>query len=893
MPNDSRITKWLTDEAIGRLHAHHPDDGSNRQAETLEEHSDLVMYYAKMLMSDNGVGAAVDRALERMKMDGEDLGEPVLELIRGYFAQAIYLHDLGKVNPAFQWKKMKNGVVGQRGKTGSSHHSMLSALLYLHIYLSELRVMEASGELAKGRRRNKKVFAFLRHILFTFAYVISRHHTYLGNMEEPDGEQLTAFERDIHRMYEHVQEHPTYVHYYRDKEALMLSTTLFHDIVAARNERFKDMHPPFPMYSLVKLLYSTMVSSDFRAAYQYKEQKSPQMQYFGENLPLQPVLEAYQQGKLYKGIMIYKDNPEISELSEMNRLRAALFLETENRLLGGLHENVFYLEGPTGSGKTNMSINLALQLLNSNLGLNKLIYVFPFNSLIEQTKETLDGIFAQESLGDYKVEVINSITPMVTEKERQAVQEQDKDRCEPEHDFKSILLQRQLLQYPVTLTSHVNFFTYLFGTGRESNLAFAHLCNSVIVLDEIQSYRNLLWKEIIHYLRSFAEILNIKFIIMSATLPQLDQLLERSDEERLAETYSLVQNREIYFSNPLFCNRVQLHFEWLSEGKIEVEQLLERVVEVFHERKKRGSGNRILIEFISKKSARVCYDLIRAKVGNIPVYELTGDDSHFYRNKLLKLLGKDGSGSFILPEVIVVATQVIEAGVDIDMDVGFKDISLLDSEEQFLGRINRSCDRSDCHSYFFDMDKAGTIYRNDWRTEHDLHHATYQQMLLHKDFSEFYQLNMRRINESRQRSDQSNWFYFRNNVQTLNFPALKKHMELIPDKNVSLFLNCTLETEDGPLSGEEVWNEYVRLVTDRVMDYSERMVRLSLVRHQMNYFTYTYRVVNGETPCIYSERIGSLYYVPNGDEYMDWDESTNTMKFNRLAYEQAERGPLL
>lgn len=41
-----------------------------------------------------------------------------------------------------------------------------------------------------------------------------------------------------------------------------------------------------------------------------------------------------------------------------------------------------------------------------------------------------------------------------------------------------------------------------------------------------------------------------------------------------------------------------------------------------------------------------------------------------------------------LKSVILVATQVIEAGVDIDMDIGYKDCSKLDSEEQFMGRIN-------------------------------------------------------------------------------------------------------------------------------------------------------------------------------------------------------------
>lgn len=43
--------------------------------------------------------------------------------------------------------------------------------------------------------------------------------------------------------------------------------------------------------------------------------------------------------------------------------------------------------------------------------------------------------------------------------------------------------------------------------------------------------------------------------------------------------------------------------------------------------------------------------------------------------------------------MILIATQVIEAGVDIDMDIGYKDTSRLDSEEQFMGRINRSAKR--------------------------------------------------------------------------------------------------------------------------------------------------------------------------------------------------------
>lgn len=889
------IQRWLTDDAANILLAHRPEQGSDRAAETLVEHSDLVMHYAEMLIQGNGVGSAVDRALLALTLDGEALDEPVRDMIWDYFMHAIYVHDIGKVNPVFQRHKMKNKSIRQGAALGDSNHSMLSAVLYLHIHLPKLREWEDTVEQSKASRKQKQkqreIIGLVRHVLYTFAYTISRHHTYLGHMDDAVGDYCD-FEIKIRNQVQMVVDHPEYLYYYRDQESFLQDPSLFQDIEKARHMRGTDMHPPFPLYILVKLLYSTMVASDFRATYEYMEQKPLTLQYFGEQLPLSPMLDAYRHTEIVKGIRTYQHTREASTLSDMNRLRAELFIETENRLLERLDETIFFLEGPTGSGKTNMSINLALQLLDRGLGLNKLVYVFPFNSLIEQTKQTLTSIFSKEGQTDYRIEVINSITPMVT-KEETKPQGAGRSDHEPDNtDFTRVLLERQLLQYPVTLTSHVNLFSYLFGTGRESNLAFAHLCNSVIVLDEIQSYRQGLWKEIIHFLRSFADLLNCKIIIMSATLPQLDQLMEQQEGPGQIETYSLVENRELYFTNPLFRNRVQPHFEWLQAGRLQPKQLLDNLLAIMEGRTQKGSGNRILIEFIKKKSARNFYKLLQKHVHNMPIYELTEDDSHFTRQQVLQQLGKDGKGQFLFTSVIVVATQVIEAGVDIDMDVGFKDISLLDSEEQFLGRLNRSCLREDCHAYFFDLDQASEVYKQDWRTEYDLHYEPYQQMLIDKDFSGFYQLSMRRINESRSKLDEHHWFHFEDKVQKLNYPGVQNHMNLIPDQTVSLFLNYTHPLEDGSvLSGEEVWELYLSLVRERNIDYSERMVRLSAVRKEMNYFTYTYRIERqGETPGIYTQQIGTLYYVSGGEEYMEWDELTNTKKFNRAKYTDAEKG---
>src|SRR5690606_9597367 len=64
-------------------------------------------------------------------------------------------------------------------------------------------------------------------------------------------------------------------------------------------------------------------------------------------------------------------------------------------------------------------------------------------------------------------------------------------------------------------------------------------------------------------------------------------------------------------------------------------------------------------------------------------------------------------------KVILISTQVVEAGVDIDMDLGFKDKSLLDSDEQLAGRVNRNANKSDCKVFIFQLDRAADVYRRD------------------------------------------------------------------------------------------------------------------------------------------------------------------------------------
>jgi CRISPR-associated endonuclease/helicase Cas3 len=883
---------YLIDGADKLLLAHTARKAGD-QPETLLDHSNLVLHYTEMLCKHNGLSEAIERAAGELTTDDEPICDQVKGIISRWFTQAIYLHDLGKINPIFQAKKMRNKLDIEQAVSGDSKHSLLSALLYLHIHLAELEGTTFSAH----DKQNRSIHKFLKHVLYVFAYVISRHHTYLGDIEDKDGQE-TRFEKQLRQLQETIHKNKGFIHFYRNKDSF-LSTDVVSQIMVDKKQRLIHKHSPFPFYVLTKLLYSTMVACDFYATFNFDTGTAPQFQYFGCEHALRPLIDAFHNTAIYRGVQAYRDDAQSDDIQPINKLRSTLFLETETQLLRNLRQHLYYLEAPTGSGKTNMSINLALHLLVSDLGLNKLIYVFPFNALIEQTKQTLDSIFSSDLQDRYRIAVVNSVTPIVTEQELEAERARVTGVGEKEPDIKckEELLQRQMLQYPVTLTSHVNFFNYLFGIGRESNLAFAHLCNSVIILDEIQSYRNEIWKEIIHFLHHFAELLNMKIIIMSATLPKLDLLMEGEP----SGTCSLVADRDAYFRHPLFRERVQPHYELLEHGKIEENALLEAVLQVWNERKNAGKPTRMLIEFITKKSARSFYQRLDEMDLNVPLFELSGDDSNVLRKRVLSQLGKDEEGQFRLKDAIVVATQVIEAGVDIDMDIGFKDISLLDSEEQFLGRINRSCLRSDCHAYFFDKDRTTMIYKQDWRTENDLRTEDHQVMLTEKDFSGFYELCMGRINEKRQMANRDNWMNFIDKVQQQQFKQVEETMQLITDKTYTLFISHMLVySNEGvikELDGEQVWKQFKELLEDREMDYAERRVKLSQIQEKMAHFTYSYvqkdrsgRLIK---PGIFEDQIGTIFHVPDGERFMETDNITGMKKFNRQAYIDEERSLLL
>lgn len=142
------------------------------------------------------------------------------------------------------------------------------------------------------------------------------------------------------------------------------------------------------------------------------------------------------------------------------------------------------------------------------------------------------------------------------------------------------------------------------------------------MLDEIQSYRNYIWTEIITMLKYCASLMGMKIIIMSATLPNLEVLTDEKNQ-----VVHLMQNRNLYFEHPIFKNRVKISYELLEDDKITYEKLLQHIIENKEKQQKYWLN-------LSKRFGVYFYQmLIESKEIECDVKCITGDDSIYEREK--------------------------------------------------------------------------------------------------------------------------------------------------------------------------------------------------------------------------------------------------------------------
>lgn len=833
---------------LNRYKAHKKSKDNEIIYETLLAHTELTnKYFFKFWQSKNSdeiFDRFCDVFWQKENIDNK-LKNKAKDLLKEIIMTIPIFHDIGKVNPNFQLMKLKVNDFKENEAYVNTHHSFLSSMFY----------MDYCRKLVYDEKNEDEIVNLLAEFILYNGYIIARHHSELGSLTEFT--KLINLDDDTYfsKLKQIINNEGTY------SVKIDFIESDIDDMFRNLNKVDKDAEKVGRSIYLsiyIRWLYSLLVASDYYATSEFMNDTD-----FSEVSDLDNIgywNKFYEETSLLKSIRKYQKtkyplaDEELNTIKDINILRSEIFCEVEENIKANANENIFYLEAPTGSGKSNTAINASFKLMQHDKRLQKIFYIYPFNTLVEQNLETLEKVFADNEDIKQNIAVINSITPI-------KVSEKDLNDNEEKDVYQKALLDRQFLNYPMILSTHVSLFNIIFGNRQSDVLAFYQLANSVIVLDEIQSYKNKIWAEIICYLKELAKMFNIKIIIMSATLPDLD-ILSRFQ----AQAVNLLENPSRFFAVDCFKNRVKLNYDLL---KIDKDNILDKLKT--HLKQYLKSNKKILIEFIKKKTAHDFWADLQENEDfkDVQIEYLSGDDSIAERKRILDKVKK------VTDSIILVSTQVIEAGVDIDMDIGYKNISKLDSEEQFLGRINRSC-KKEGTAYFFEVDKASDIYKDDIRLSKSviLKDVNMQKALELKSFDEYYKIILKTTMEKYG----YHFDEFIKDISDLNYKSIATHMKLIDDTQdmVQIYIIRTLCVDGEILDGKQIWDSYVDLWENgrKTMSYAEWKIELSRITSKMNNFIYQVSKHNLHIGKFY-DQMGNIICLKDGDKYFTKD------KFNR------------
>ena len=354
----------------------------------------------------------------------------------------------------------------------------------------------------------------------------------------------------------------------------------------------------------------------------------------------------------------------INSSEDINKLRNELYQGVKNKVINLKKiPNISTITAPTGLGKTFINLEVALQFKHKLKNRPRIIYSLPFTSIIDQTYKIFDEILFVSLQKEY-----------IKNKNAYLLKHHHLSNTHYTYENEEKPLQESLLlieswNSEIIVTTFVQFLNSVIAFKNSFIKKFHNIVGSIIVLDEIQSINVELWKAIEFVLKKLTEIFNCKIILSTATKP----LIFNEYEE-------LVENSIKYFTSPTL-RRTKIIPK--IEAKKTIEDFFNYFIQAFD-----CNINSYLIVFNTIKTSILFFEKIRENFsGKYEICYLSTNIVPAQRKvRIREIKGKLNNGE----KIIVISTQVIEAGVDLDFEKVIRDIGPVDSIIQVAGRCNRN-----------------------------------------------------------------------------------------------------------------------------------------------------------------------------------------------------------
>ncbi len=559
------------------------------------------------------------------------------------FAEMVAVfHDLGKMNPNFQAK------LSGKSPKGYSNHSLLSAYAFYCMILKD----------NKNKLSHNDVIGLI--------VLIAKHH---GNLPDfcPSGNDAYILSRnEIKDMFSFLGNNDLPV---ADYVNLFYQVPDFNAIV--RNKRAqlcfqerlsfspKNNANPLPFFLELQSAFANLIQADKADAAQFDSFVDDGKSDVAE----------------FSRIFCEKLDAYLSQLqqnSQLNKLRTKIRINADENITGGLAKGkrVFELTSPTGSGKTLMLLSLASEVIRHK-GAKRIIYALPFLSITEQVENVVLDIFKGCERYIQRIDS-KSVNPRFDEIQNELESVSDEEKIE---SLNALDFKETTFSYPLIITTFVRFFETLLSNSNSVLQKLPNFSNCIFLLDEIQALPPRLYGFFVAYLTKFCEMFGSYAVISTATQPNF----EPPDYDDNIRSFFADYEKPVsllplsYFDHDLF-NRYFIDYK---TDFIDIHSLIDMVVD-------EDESVLLILNTIddTKEAYNLLSDIFDGSLILLNTHFTPDDRKAKIRIAKEKLAANE--------KVIVISTQLIEAGVDIDFPIVYRDFTTVASIVQSAGRCNRN-----------------------------------------------------------------------------------------------------------------------------------------------------------------------------------------------------------
>ncbi len=323
---------------------------------------------------------------------------------------------------------------------------------------------------------------------------------------------------------------------------------------------------------------------------------------------------------------------------------------------------MFSLTVPTGGGKTLSSFAFALKHA-VKYQKQRIIYVIPYTSIIEQTADIFRSIVGSKNVIEHHMNV-------------------DYDDKTGDSELQRKKLATENWDAPIIVTTNVQFFESLFAAKTSRCRKIHNIANSVIIFDEAQMLPEPYLRPCIRAIGELAANYRCSAVLCTATQPNLETYFSQIGTKlAVREIWPDVQGLYEFFR--------RVTYQFLNVDSLD--QLAEKL----------NKHEQVLCVTNSKKDAQTLYKAMKSE----GCYHLSTFMCPAHRRKVLAIICQR------LQEGLpckVISTSLIQAGVDVDFPVAYREIAGLDSIIQTAGRCNREGKQAAKASmiYIYDLNKS-------------------------------------------------------------------------------------------------------------------------------------------------------------------------------------------